>query len=203
MREGIVRHLKKGLSLLLVFGALAGGVIAVIQLVDYFRKEEVINYNEPHIPLVYPEVEEFRRFLDENIGKKVKFESEISFDSALAVNILAHEVCNYGSFIDAVIHNPEKIESSPIGIIKFKEGFDTQNLDFDYNYKEERYELGENITSNVSCYDSIRIDMKDPSRLRFSYGGTGTMSLPFSGVFVIEKRHFSGPSTEYTLREID
>ena len=202
MNENAMKFLKKAVAFLLALSALAGGLLAVILLTEAFRKESIAEYNEPYIPLVYMDVVKFREFLDENVGKKVRFNTQISFDAVLAVNLLAHEVCNYDEFFDAVRNDPARIEKTNIGLIKFKEGFVDPQATYFYNNKEKRYEFSENSIDRVSCYDSMRIKMRDPSRLRPSYGGTGTISLPLEGLFVIEVRYFSGPSAEYTLREI-
>lgn len=202
MNERAKKYVKKSVAFLLALSALAGGTLAIIQLTEVVRKESIAEYSSPYIPLVYADVVEFRKFQDENAGKKVRFNTEVSFDAVLAVNLIAHEVCNYDEFLDVVRSDPAKIEKTNIGLMKFKEGFvDPQDTYF-YNDKEKRYEFGETSIGRVSCYDSLRIKMKDPSRLRFSYGGTGTISLPLEGLFVVEVRYFSGPSVEYTLREI-
>lgn len=202
MKDKTFIYFKKLFAILLTFGALAGGALAVIQLVDYFQKESVAEYKEPYIPLVYLDVVKFRGFLDENTGKKVIFDTQISFDAVVAVNLMAHEICGYDDFLDAVRKAPDKIETTDMGIMKFKEGFVNPQNTYFYNSKEDRYEYGEKSIDKVSCYDNIRIKMKDPSRLRLSFGGTGKISLPLQGTFIIEKRFYSGPSIGYTLREI-
>ena len=202
MRAKIIKLSKQIVSVILALGALASAILAVIQLSEYFNKDALVEYDSPFIPLVYEEVVDFRKFLDENAGKRVKFETEISFDSVLAVSLMAHEVCNYDDFLESVHNNPSNIENTTLGILNFEDGFiDPQEIYF-YDSKKERYDFGENSLSKLSCYDTLRIKMKDPSRLRLSYGGTGTMSLPLYGEFMIEVRYFSGPSTEYTLREL-
>lgn len=202
MRQEIVNHIKKGFSILLALGALAGGVLAVIQLADFVRKEKIVIYDEHDIPLVSRGAEEFRRFLNENEGNKVKFDTNISFLAMSALNKLIHERCNYDPFMDAVRYKPEMVKSSRIGLVKFKKGFVDPQKHFFYNDEEKRYDFGLSSVRNISCYDSIRIVMKEPSRLRFSHGGPGITYLPFSGTFIVEVRYFSGPSIEYTLREI-
>lgn len=202
MRTQTIKLFKQIISVVLAFGAFSGAVMAVVQLVEYIGKDDVVEYDHPSIPLVYTEVAEFREFLEENSGKRVKFDTQISFDSVLAVSLMAHEICNYDEFLGAVRDDPSNVENTALGILKFKDGFiDPQRFYF-YDSESNRYDFGENSISMVSCYDKIRIKMKDPSRLRLSYGGTETMSLPLYGEFLIEVRHFSGPSTEYTLREL-
>ncbi len=187
-----MQHLKKFFIFLLALSSLAGGTIAVIQLTEWLKTESMAEYNSPYIPLVYADVVEFRNFLVENTGRKVRFNTSISFDAVLPISLLAHEACNYDEFFESVKNDPAAIEKTDIGIIEFKDIiFERQNA----NYEEPNID-------QVSCYDSMRIKMKDPSRLRFSYGGTGVISLPLEGLFIIEARYFSGPSIEYTLREI-
>jgi len=202
MKEKAHNFFKKTFSIALSMGALAGGILAVIQLSDFLQKEKIAEYNDPYIPLVYKEVDDFRKFLNDNSGKKVKFNTQISFDNALAVNFIAHKVCNYSSFLEAVRSDSSNVEKTDLGIMKFKHGFKDPQDSFFYDSEKGSYDFGVNSIDHVSCYDKIRIKMKDPSRLRLSHGGTGIVSLPFEGTFVVEARYFSGPSIEYTLREL-
>lgn len=187
--------LQKILKKFLAFGALVGAVLGCIQLYEHISKDKPIDYSKPYIPLVYVEVNEFREFLSKNAGKKVEFNTQISFDAVLPESHLIHDVCSYDAFFDAVNNEPNKISSIGIGIMDFRKPF--------FSIKEENY-LDDRVKSYeyISCLDTIRISMKDPGRLRFSYGGTGTISLPFTGLFTIEARAFSGPRVEYTLREL-
>lgn len=187
--------LQKTLKVFLAFGGLVGAVLGSIQLYEYITKDKPIDYSKPYIPLVYVEVNEFREFLSKNVGRKVEFNTQISFDAVFPESHLVHDVCSYDDFFDAVNNEPNKISSIGIGIMDFRKPF--------FSLKEEDY-LDEQVKSYeyISCLDTIRISMKDPERLRFSYGGTGTMSLPFTGLFTIEARAFSGPRVEYTLREL-
>lgn len=187
--------LQKTLKIFLAFGGLVGAVLGSIQLYEYISKDKPIDYSKPYIPFVYVEVNEFREFLSKNAGRKVEFNTQISFDAVLPESHLVHDVCSYDDFFDAVNNEPNKISSIGIGIMDFRKPF--------FSIKEEDY-LDDRVKSYeyISCLDTIRISMKDPGRLRFSYGGTGTISLPFTGLFTIEARAFSGPRVEYTLREL-
>ena len=186
---------QKTLKLFLALGWLVGVILCSIQLYEYISKDNPVDYSEPYIPLVYIEVNEFREFLSKNAGRKVEFNTQISFDEVIPVNALVHDACDYDDFFDAVNNDPEKVSSIGIGMMKFRRPF--------FSIKEEDY-LDDRIRDYeyVSCLDTIRISLKDPARLRFSYGGTGTISLPLTGLFTIEARYFSGPRVEFTLREL-
>ena len=188
-------YLRKILKVVIAAGGIIGAILGSIQLYDYFNKDRVVEYKKSYIPLVYTDVNEFRAFLEQNINKKVRFETQFSFDDVLAVNSLVHETCNYTPLFEAIRNSPDQISKTDIGLMEFKKDF--------LAIKEENYQ-SEEIRSYryISCLDTIRIFMKEPERLRFSYGGTGTTSLPFTGLFVIEVRAFSGPRVEYTLREL-
>ena len=125
----------------------------------------------------------------------MEFNTQISFDAVLPESTLVHDACDYEDFFDAVNNDPKKISSIGIGMMEFREPFFSIKEEDYFNDRVKSYEY-------ISCLDTIRISMKDPERLRFSYGGTGTISLPFTGVFTIETRYFSGPRVEYTLREM-
>lgn len=44
--------------------------------------------------------------------------------------------------------------------------------------------------------------VKDENILKFSHGGTGVNQISIEGKFKVEERHYSGPSIEFTLREV-
>ncbi len=51
--------------------------------------------------------------------------------------------------------------------------------------------------------DAFVLVVKEPGRLAPSFGGTGLVQVFVHGYFEVEVRAYSGPSIEYTLREID
>ncbi len=155
-------------------------------------------YEEDWIAISYGDLNEFRSFLDKNVGKIVSIHSSFSFDAVLAENHLAHEVCDFDEFIASVVNNPEKVSDIPFGMPRFLNSISSEQW-------QRYYDKGENtneIYGSVDCTDQIRLVVKDPRSLRFSYGGTGTISLPIWGDFLIEHRALSGPRIEYTLREM-
>lgn len=54
----------------------------------------------------------------------------------------------------------------------------------------------------LDCFSYLIISVRDDNILKFSHGGTGVVQLFLFGKFRVESRMYSGPSTEYTLREI-
>jgi hypothetical protein len=55
----------------------------------------------------------------------------------------------------------------------------------------------------LDCFVYLTISVKDANKLKFSHGGTGVIQVLLKGRFDIEVRHYSGPSIEFTLREVD
>ena len=107
-------------------------------------------------------------------------------------------MCKFDDFIDTVVHSPDKISDVSLGLPYFVNSISDeqwQKYSDTGEYTSEMYRA-------VNCMDQIRLVVKDPRSLRFSYGGTGTISLPIFGDFLIEKRALSGPRIEYTLREM-
>jgi len=188
-------YLRQAIKIVIAIGGIIAAILGSIQLYDYCKKDRVVEYKKSYIPLVYTEVNEFRDFLEQNVNKKVRFETQLSFDDVLPENLLVHETCNYTPLFEVIRNAPDQISKTDIGLMEFKKDF--------FTIKEKNYQ-SEKIKNYryISCLDTIRIFMKEPERLRFSYGGTGTISLPFTGLFVIEARAFSGPRVEYTLREL-
>ncbi|WP_444939084.1 hypothetical protein [Microbulbifer sp. JMSA002] len=197
----IMGFLKKCLTILTYLGGIVALFVGGFELRDYLTKDEPAEHSVG-IPLTYQEVVEFRAFLDKNSGKKVRLNSEIVFDSALQISKLIHEVCDYSDFLDAVMNSPNDVSNIDLGIVKFHDDFEAP---LENNAPEgsigQHYIRG-GTYRGISCFDKIRIKVKDPSQLRLGFGGTNTMSLPIYGEFLIEKRYFAGPSTEYTLREL-
>ncbi|ENM3890218.1 hypothetical protein Q9F25_003433 [Vibrio cholerae] len=203
----------KALSGVLAVSTLLGGYVAVKDI--FFTESEEqhkaqssvekadgpMEYSES-IPLVYSDINKFKEFLHQNVGKTVKFNTQIAFDIVLPENILAHSRCNFGDFIEAVRKNPENVSNVELDLPEFSSAISEANLDYYYDNETQTQVFLEDTSRLVSCMDKLRILVKDPRSLRFSYGGTGTMSLPLWGTFVIELRAYSGPTAEYTLREL-
>lgn len=205
----VQRWVKTLSAVVLGVGAGAGAILAIVELFERVvahgpasEHAGVQTYDQQWIPIVYPEVEEFRRFLNENSGKVVDFNTSIALDASTAINLLAHRVCDYSAFLHAVRSSPEGVASSPIGLMMFKPGFVDPQSSYTYDDDLKEYVFPNESLMNVQCTDSMLIKLKDPSVLRLSHGGTGLISLPLIGRFLIEKRNFSGPSVEYTLREL-
>lgn len=158
-------------------------------------------YDEDWIPLVYADAGDFRSFLERNDGKTVKINSAIALDLVLPVNHLVHQVCE--------MDLPDHAESDEgkafysIGLPTFSEDFDETKLDSaTYSESSEDLEFPAHVLEKIKCMDTLRVELIDPKTLRWSYGGTGTQSLPISGTFKVTARVFSGPSIEYTMRQV-
>jgi hypothetical protein len=151
-----------------------------ILIIQQNSSNTIAEYQKEFIVLTYEDSKTFQEFLTTNNGKKVTFNTTISFDAATDVNQRIHDACNYEEIIDTINESPELIEKTPIGLPEF------QNSD----------------NTNITCSNQLKIKTKDPRALRFSHGGTGIIHLPLHGTFLIEVRQFSGPITEFTLREI-
>lgn len=201
MKKKLIGVTKRAWSFILGIGAFFGAILASVQFYDWAVSPNGNEYNESGIPLVYMDVADFREFLDDSSGETVFFDTRIIFDDAIGINHLAHQICGYDEFLDAVRNDHEAIDSFMIGIMEFKDGFVEPAGNYHYSAEKDGYLFAKETINNVSCYDRMRIKVKDPSSLRLSFGGTGTISLPLYGNFLIEKRYY-GVSTEYTLREI-
>jgi len=162
------------------------------------QKREIIDYpstkNIPIVPLTINENANFRKFLDQNENKIVRFDSNIELSYGIGLMRLANEACNNSKFIESVRKSPERISRTPIGLVDFSKEINEKEIPAFPKFSE--YE------NQVFCKDSVIIMMKEPKRLRFSYGGTDNLYLPLSGTFIIEKRFLQGTSVEYLLREI-
>ena len=192
---------RKASKALLVAGALAGAILAMRELGGVFFSKEPAEYDEDWIPLVYADAGDFRSFLDRNDGKMVKINSAITLDLVLPVNYLVHQICEMD-----LPENPESKKAKSfysIGLPTFSDSFEESELDSaTYSASTGGLAFPPNVLDKIKCTDSLRIELLDPKSLRWSYGGTGTQSLPLSGTFKITSRVFSGPSVEYTLRQI-
>lgn len=188
-------------KILLAAGGIAGAILAIIGLGKLFVSGDPEEYNKDWIPIVYSDAGNFQEFLKKNDGKLVKINSSIALDLAVPVNHLVHQVCK--------MDLPDQAESAEvksyysIGLPTFATNFDESEL-YSATYSEESDDLQfpSHVLSKVSCMNYLRIELLDPKSLRWSYGGTGTQSLPLSGTFKVTSRAFSGPSIEYTLRQI-
>ncbi|WP_281545039.1 hypothetical protein [Grimontia sp. SpTr1] len=211
--------IKKAFGGLLAISTLLGGYVAVVDILggddtrstqypvtqysggskpyDSTRLIKPI-YEEDWIAISYGDLNEFRSFLDRNVGKIVSIHSSFSFDTVLAENHLAHEVCDFEDFIASVVSNPDKVSDIPFGMPRFLNPISSEQWQIYYDTGEYTNE----IYRSINCLDQIRLVVKDPRSLRLSYGGTGTISLPIWGDFLIEQRALSGPRIEYTLREM-
>jgi len=200
---------RKVLSGLIAAATLLGGYSTIEGFfdsskdIDIVKKEILIpEYSETNIPLVYSDISKFKNFLKDNIGNVVKINSQISFDTVLPESILAYQACDFDDFIRTVEQNPSDVGNITLGLPEFSTQIKDANLDYVYDNKLKKEVFVEDTYGLVKCLDQIRIVVKDPRSLRFSYGGTGTMSLPLWGKFLVERRAYSGPSTEYTIREL-
>jgi len=196
----------KILSFLLAVSTLLGGYLAIQEI--FFSSEIAVNvkpnpeYTEKSIPLVYTDISKFKKFLRDNVGNVVKINSQISFDIVLPESKLAHEACNFDDFIGAVLDNSADVANKTLGLPSFSKNIKSANLNYIYDNELKKEVWVEDTSGLVTCSDQLRILVKDPRSLRLSYGGTGTISLPLWGVFLVELRAYSGPSAEYTLREL-
>jgi hypothetical protein len=182
-------------------GALAGAVLAIAGLWKVFFPGDPEEYDDKWIPLVYSDAGDFRSFLDRNDGKTVTIRSAIALDMVLPVNHLVHQVCEM-----ELPDQTEKEEAKSyysIGFPEFSEDFDESELDSAiYSESSSDLEFPASVLEKVKCMDTLRIEMINPKGFRWSYGGTGTQSLPISGTFKITSRVYSGPRIEYTLRQV-
>lgn len=211
--------IKKAFGGLLAVSTLLGGYVAILDIwggddtvltqspeIQYSEESKPFSstqptkpiYEEDWIAISFGDINEFRSFLDRNVGKIVSIHSSFSFDAVLAESHLAHEVCDFDDFIDAVVNNPNKVSDIPFGMPRFLNSISSEQWQTYYDTGEYTNEM----YRSVNCMDQIRLVVKDPRSLRFSYGGTGTISLPIWGDFLIEQRLLSGPRVEYTLREM-
>ncbi len=164
-----------------VIGSYLVLVVSLIAIYQYIQEENIKEYNEPLIPLVDLDFNEFRNFLDDNNGETIKFKTSFNFSAATDINYKINELCGYFKFNAIPIGASRQINSFTFNIIKYRDS---------------------ELNTELSCYDSIKLKMKDSTRLQFNYGGTGIVTLPFYGTFIIERRAITGSTTQYTLREI-
>lgn len=195
---------KKVTAAILAAGALAGALLTLKNFAYQFIPTEPDEYNEDWIPLVYEEADEFREFLENNVGKKVKIDSAIALDDAIPINHLLHQICEFNGPDEADSGNAATPRSFAFGLPEFEAEFDESDLDaIAYNEEEGDYDIPRQVLSKVKCIDTIRIVPIEPANFRWSYGGTGTRSLPLLGTFRVTRRLYSGPSIEYTLRQLE
>mgnify|MGYP006140479899 FL=1 len=191
----------KASKALLAVGALAGAILAIKELGEIFFSSEPDAYDEDWIPLVYADAGNFRAFLERNDGKMAKINSAIALDFVLPVNSLVHQACE----MDLPEHdeNDKAKTFYSIGLPTFSKDFDETELD-SATYNESTGDLAfpSHVLEKIKCLDTLRIELIDPKSFRWSYGGTGTQSLPLSGTFKFTSRAFSGPRIEYTLRQV-
>ena len=195
---------KKLIAFILAAGAIAGAVLTLKDFAYQFVSTEPDEYKEEWIPLVYQEANEFRNFLDKNVGKKVQIDSAIALDDAIPINHLVHQICEFKGPDETASEKAPTPRSFSFGLPEFEAGFKESDLDdLAFNEEEGGYDVPERVLSKVKCLDTIRIEPIEPANFRWSYGGTGTRSLPLLGTFRVSRRIFSGPSVEYTLRQIE
>ncbi|HDY7896793.1 TPA: hypothetical protein RQK51_004405 [Vibrio vulnificus] len=201
---------RKIFSGILAISTLLGGYVAVVDIwgedshelpnstTSEKPRSNKLAYEKDWIPITYGSLDEFRAFLEQGTGKVVSIHSSFSLNAVHPESFLLHDVCKFDDFIDTVVHSPDKISDVSLGLPYFVNSISDEQL--------QRYSDTGEYTSEmyraVNCMDQIRLVVKDPRSLRFSYGGTGTISLPIFGDFLIEKRALSGPRIEYTLREM-
>lgn len=191
----------KAWKTLLALGALASAILAIKELGEFFFSSEPDVYDDDWIPLVYADAGNFRSFLERNNGKMAKINSAIALDLVLPVNSLVHQACE--------MDLPEHDESDKgktyysIGLPMFSKDFDEAELDSaTYNKSTGELAFPSGVLEKIECLDTLRVELIDPKSFRWSYGGTGTQSLPLSGTFKVTSRAFSGPRIEYTLRQV-
>lgn len=183
------------------FGVAASGV-AACGFKHPQNKAPLAHYKKEWIPLVYEDLSDFRSFIEQNKGKKVKVNSALALDKVLPINYLVHQVCEMQGPDHDASANQNTIYS--FGMPRFAKGFDAAELDNAKPRKgSEELVFSAETLAQVSCPDTLRIELLDPANFRWSYGGTGTQSLPLSGTFKVTARALSGPSFEYTLRQIE
>lgn len=195
------KKITKALKALLAVGALASAILAIKEVGEIFLSSEPDAYGEDWIPIVYSDAGNFRAFLERNDGKMAKINSAIALDLVLPVNSLVHQACE--------MNLPEHEENGKaktfysIGLPTFSKDFDEAELDSStYNESTGDLAFPSHVLEKIKCLDTLRIELIDPKSFRWSYGGTGTQSLPLSGNFKVTSRAFSGPRIEYTLRQI-
>jgi hypothetical protein len=191
----------KASKALLAVGALAGAILAIKELGEIFFSSQPDAYDEDWIPLVYADAGNFRAFLERNDGKRVQINSAIALDLVLPVNSLVHQAC------EMVLPEQDEREMGKtfysIGLPTFSKDFDEVELDSaTYNKSNGDLVFPSSVLEKIKCLDTVRFELIDPKSFRWSYGGTGTQSLPLSGTFKVTLRAFSGPRTEYTLRQV-
>lgn len=159
------------------------------------------HYRAQSIALVYADVGDFRAFLERNAGKKVRIDSAIALDHVIPVNVLVHDVCAIEEPDEDAIAAPDG--AFTIGLPRFAEGFDEQALNAAVlNACANEPLIPAALRAQVSCEDTLRLELLDPQSLRWRYGGTGTQSLPLHGIFEVTTRQLPGPRIEYTLRQV-
>ncbi|WP_395504789.1 hypothetical protein [Ectopseudomonas hydrolytica] len=202
MSNLLITRAKKLSKALIAIGALAGAILALKEFGSLFLSNEPEIYDEDWIPLVYKDIDEFRDFLDRNNGEKVTIKSSIAMDAALPINYLIHQACEMKT-----PGHPEDGDGSTFysfGLPTFSKDFDDADLkSATYSESSQGLSFPPQTLSKVKCLDTLRIELIAPATFRWSYGGTGTQSLPLSGTFKVTTRAFSGPSIEYTLRQIE
>jgi len=195
------KRAKKTSKALLGTGALAVAILAIIGLGKFLFPGDPEEYDLNWIPLVYSDAGDFRSFLDRNDGKMVKIKSAFALHMVLPVNHLVHQVCEM-ELPDQADKDEGKSFYS-IGLPTFAENFDETELDSAiYSEMSGDLEFPAHVLDKIKCMDTLRIELIDPKSFRWSYGGTGTQSLPIGGTFKVTSRAFSGPSIEYTLRQV-
>ena len=63
--KSIINTLRRSCKVIVI---ILGAIASLIVILQYFQGKSTIEYNEPLIPLVDLDFNEFRKFLDENIG---------------------------------------------------------------------------------------------------------------------------------------
>ncbi|MDQ3287407.1 MAG: hypothetical protein M3Q42_03955 [Pseudomonadota bacterium] len=161
-------------------------------------KDRLQNRYDDPVPLVYYGANDFRAFLDRRVGEVVRLNSELVMDvmPGLPENTLLNHICNHPADIDEQL--PPDVFVS--GFPEFDDGY-VEPADYVHSEEDDTYVFPASAADHVRCFDTLRIDFNDPGQLRFSHGGTGLVRLPLIGDFVVERRDFSGPRLEYTLRQ--
>lgn len=191
----------KAVTALLLAAGLATGFFLLRDYGERALSGVAERYQAQWIPLVYADAGEFRAFLDRNAGKRVQIDSAIALDHVVPVNLLVHEVCAFQQPDEDAVASTDG--AFTLGLPRFAEGFDEAALNAAVlNARANDPLIPAPLRAQVSCDDTLRLELLDPQSLRWHSGGTGSHSLPLSGIFEVTARLLPGTRTEYTLRQI-
>lgn len=160
------RPLITGLTLLLAAIFLWLGVR---ELLDHQARQALIKYPSDSIALTYPEASAFTDFLAAHTEQTISIDAHLRFDLAITDNHIIAEACGYATFLDDLIESPRKLNNLPIRVVRLIDPAAAVSQ------------------GNLDCTSSIQFTNLTAQELAFEYGGTGTMSIPITGIFKIER----------------